>query len=270
MIIWANLDQEARWAGIQLKPDVIKLIRGLSDQLAALAPAGEPLELWRPGDGAPPRWDLAWADPDAKAVNDRRFALGLGFALPGARVVSSLAELDAHITELGPIAWVCKAPWTAAGRDRCLGEGAPTADRRTRIERLLASFGALVFEPWLDRILDVGVCASIDRAGAVTAHPPHQLRTTPHGGFAGIDLAPPALEPAELDQLAAAVTAAGAALHRAGYAGPFGIDAFAYRVRSTVEGRSGSIERSFHPLCELNARHTFGHVARGYALRAAT
>src|ERR1700690_235710 len=104
MILWANLDQEARWAGVQLKPDVIKLIRGLCDQLAALAPAGEPLELWRPGDGAPPRWDLAWADPEAKAVNDRRFALGLGFALPGARVVSSLAELDAHVAELGSMA----------------------------------------------------------------------------------------------------------------------------------------------------------------------
>jgi hypothetical protein len=44
-----------------------------------------------------------------------------------------------------------------------------------------------------------------------------------------------------------------AALARAGHAGPFGIDGFVYR-----EGA----RRVLRPFCEINARHTFGHVAR--------
>jgi hypothetical protein len=73
------------------------------------------------------------------------------------------------------------------------------------------------------------------------------------GGFLGIDRSPPPLSPAEHARLAEVAAAVSAALVRAGYAGPFGIDAF-------VHAQDG--ERRLHPLCEINARHTFGHVAR--------
>lgn len=46
-----------------------------------------------------------------------------------------------------------------------------------------------------------------------------------------------------------------------GYPGPFGVDAFRRR------GAKGP--PSFHPLCEINARHTFVWIARRFADRIA-
>jgi hypothetical protein len=78
------------------------------------------------------------------------------------------------------------------------------------------------------------------------------------GGFVGIDLAVPELEASERDQLALAVAAAGSLLADHGYAGPFAIDAFAYR--------DGGM-RKFQPLCEINARFSFGWIARALQQR---
>ena len=280
-VVHANLDCEATWAGVALPAIVQQRISLYGALVAALAPAGADVEVWVPAAidagrlraapgwmppavrvGAPPRADLRWAAPDARAANDRRLALAVarehGVALPGARELRELRELD----ELGVLApagsWVCKAPWSAAGRDRCHGEGAPTPEQRTRLARLLARAGALVLEPWCDRLADAGVCARVAPGGRVTTEAPHGLVTDARGGFLGIDLAPPALEPHERAQLDALARAAGAALARLGYAGPFAIDAFAYR-----DGRA----RRFHPLCEINARYTFGWIARALAAR---
>lgn len=281
MIIWANLDCEARWGGGVLSQRVARRVSAASALLAAFAPEGEPVDIYAPAAvdparialpgvtmhvGAPPRYDLAWAAPDAKAANDRRVAAALnqalGHALPEARVIASLAELDAHLATTTAARWVCKAPWTAAGRDRAHGEGRTVSgELRVYISRLLERFGALLFEPWLDRVLDIGVCARLDRDGRVTAEAPHTLLSDARGGFAGIDLAPPSLAEADPRTLASAVSAAGAALHELGYEGPFTVDAFVYR--------DGDAQR-LHPLCELNARHTFGHVARALHQRFGT
>jgi hypothetical protein len=277
-VVHANLDCEAVWAGAPLPPAVATRISYYAALLAALAPHGAEVEVWAPAAveqdrirspgpwrapamrvGAPPRADVAWADPAAAAANDRRLALAVaaahGAALPGQRTIASVDEIDLP----GP--WVCKAPWTAAGRDRCRGAGPPTAAQRARLERLLARSGALVLEPWCERIVDAGACARVGADGAVVAHPPHTLIADARGGFLGIDLAPPALEAEERARLAELVAAAGAALARLGYAGPFAVDAFAYR-----DGE----RRRFRPLCEINARLSFGWIARALAARLGT
>lgn len=281
MIILANLDCEARWGGGTLPRHVARRVSAASAVLAAFAADGEPVELYAPAavaaerihlanvtmrTGTPPRWDLAWADPSAKAANDRRLALALdeqlGTALPGARAISSLGQLDAHLAALEPARWVCKAPWTAAGRDRAHGEGATlTGDLRVYVGRLIERFGSVLFEPWLDRVRDLGVCARVAADGRVDARPPHTLLSDPRGGFLGIDLAPPPLHDGDREQLARTVDAAGAALRAVGYAGPFTVDAFVYR---------DGARHALRPLCELNARHTFGHVAHALATRFGT
>jgi hypothetical protein len=284
--IHANLDIEATWAGVALPERVQRRISAVSALLAALTP--EPCEIWAPAAveparllaapgwrvpimrvGAPPRADLAWADLGARAANDRRLALAVnaaaGSALPGARTIASLDELDAGTGSpqghwlAG--AWVCKAPWTSAGRDRCHGRGVPSGETRVRLGRMLATFGALVVEPWLDRVLDVGTCATVSPTGSVSALAPHELLTDARGGFLGIRLAPPALTAAERDRAAELVDAAGRALAALGYVGRFAVDAFVYRDGDT---------RQFHPLCEINARHTFGWVAHALAERIGT
>ena len=269
-IVHANLDCEARWAGVVLPQKIQQRISLLGGLVALLAPPGD-VEVWVPAAadaarlalpvtlraGVPPHADLAWADPLAKTVNDRRLALELAraheVALPGAKVIGRVDEIDIA----GP--WVTKAPWTAAGRDRCHGEGAPTAEQRTRIGRLLETFGALVLEPWCERIVDIGVCATVAADSLVVAQPPHGLVTDKRGGFVGIDLAPPPLEGEERAQLHLMVAAAGAALCDHGYVGPFAIDAFAYRDRDGA--------RRFQPLCEINARFSVGWIARALEQR---
>jgi hypothetical protein len=289
-----NLDCEAGWAGVALPEAVRRRISLYATLFAACAPedgdvdpAGAPHELWVPAPVDParlvrhPRWtppivrtglrtglhtgalDLAWADPAAREANDRgrtlAIAQALGVALPGARLVGSLAELDGHLAGFADRPWICKARWTAAGRDRARGTGNSLGgELRTRIGRMLERFGPLVFEPWLDRVADFGVCGELAAGGTVTLAPPHRLITDPRGGFLGIELAP-ALDPAIAESLHATAHAAATQLAvQTGYRGPFAIDAFIY---------CDSGAHHLHPLCELNARHTFGWIARGLARR---
>jgi hypothetical protein len=281
MIIWANLDCEARWGGGSLPQRVARRVSAVSALLAAFAAEGESVEIYAPAAvdpnriklpnvtmhvGQPSTWDLAWADPNAKAANDRRVALALNqeleTTLPGARAVTSIAELDAHLATIASPRWVCKAPWTAAGRDRAYGEGSTiSGEQRVYLTRMIDRFGAVMFEPWLERVIDIGVCAALMADGRVVAQAPHTLLCDARGGFLGIDLRAPSLHPDDRLQLANAVEAAGTALHRLGYAGPYTVDAFIYR-----DGDS----QTLHPLCELNARYTFGHVARALAQRFGT
>ena len=246
-IIWANLDAEARWTNQTLPKHVLEKISAAAVTLAAFAPVGEPVELWTPAPvdaarvslpdvtvrvGVPAVMNLAWAKPHTKAANDRRVALAvhewLGTTLPGQRVITSIDEL-ASVS--GP--WVAKAPWTAAGRDRAHGDGPPAGELAVHVTRLLERFGGLLFEPWCERILDLGICGSIDASGAVTLHAPHTLLSDARGNFVGIRVAPPELNDAERAQLDRYVAEAARALHALEYSGAFGVDAFVHRTSET-------------------------------------
>ena len=230
-----------------------------------------------PGDEPPaalhgPLYDAVWrlpmASPEVVArVAHRGFCLGLarerGWALPGARLVSDPGELEARLSG----AWVVKAPFSAAGRERLVGAGLEALRDpgvRRRLEGLFARHGSLLLEPWVERTADFGAAGLVtpEAARLVTVHRQEIGRG---GGFRrilpiGPEGPPSGLAPAERDLLETAFRAAAEALRAAGYAGPFGIDAFRWR-------RPGGGE-SFHPLCEINPRLTFGLVARALAERA--
>jgi hypothetical protein len=258
-VIWANLDQEARWSGLGIPAHVARRISHAGALLAALAPPDEPVEIWTPADVDPLRLgdafsfinsrrrrlsfrkgdkgesvpDLVWCDPGAKVVNDRRFARRVFGELPGTRVIESAEQIDG----LWPASWVAKAVWSAAGRDRARGERPPTGELRARVANLVARCPVIV-EPWLERVRDLGVAT-------FTGEPPpapHGLLVDARGGFLGIDRRE---VHQRLDEL---VAAADRALSAAGYRGPFTLDAIVH---------DGGIY-----VCELNARYTFGHVAR--------
>ena len=270
MIVWANLDQEARWSGLGLPARVMTRVSYAGALFAMVAP-DEPIELYTPAAIDPshvhvPRMvsfrvcDPAtaqslkskacfWADPSAQKHNDRRFAHALGFALPGTRVCENVDDGGPW-----PARWVAKAVWTAAGRDRARGEGAPTGETRARIANLIARCGAVVVEPWCERVLDLGVTSFVGK----TPDPPHTLLVDQRGTFAGIDLAEPELAHEMRQRLDEAVAAADRALAAADYDGPFTVDAFVYRDGDSVR---------LHAMCELNARYTFGHVARALKAR---
>lgn len=292
MKLLGNLDCESRWAGVALPGAVQRRISLYATLLAACAPDGSDRpEIWVPAEvdparliahprwtppvvrapappGAPGAFDLAWADPAAAAANDRSRALAiageLGVALPGARVVASLAELDAHLSGFAGRPWICKARWTSAGRDRARGTGAPTGELRTRIARMLERFGPLLFEPWLDRVLDLGVCGEVAPDGEVRLLEPHRIVTDPRGGFLGIELSP-RLDRGIAEPLCGVARAAAARLAgQIGYRGPFAIDAFVHHNPHAAPGNAAHL---LHPLCEINARHSFGWIAHALARR---
>lgn len=197
-----------------------------------------------------------------RAVCDRRrhleLAASVGLALPGARVVSSVEELLAG----APGLWVAKAPWSASGRERLRGRGERLPEHdRSRAERLLAAHGALVREPWCARVADFGVTA-LAVAGTVRLVGFHRAQTAGGGAFRGLRPLPDrpttgGLSGDEMVALHFAARTAGEWLLAAGYEGPFGLDAWRWT------GDDGAPR--FHAFGELNARLTFGFVARRLA-----
>lgn len=202
-------------------------------------------------------WRLPVPSPSVVArVHHRAFCLqvarDLGCALPGARMVDSLADLDG-----APPGWVVKAPLSAAGRDRYI-ERADFSDPKARrtVERLFERHGPLLFEPWLDRVADYGVSALLTSEGTRIVGV-HRQQVDRKGQFSGIDLTTP-ISPETRDRLTETAMAVGDALRREGYVGPFGIDAWEYLSNGTTV---------LHPLGEINARMTFGLVAWTWAER---
>jgi hypothetical protein len=240
---------------------VARLRTGPSD-----APTGEIAGLAEGPDWRAALWHL-WPTPEVAAqVNHRSFALSIaearGWALPGARLVRDMAELDEHLAsgaaEPGhERAWVLKAPLSAAGRERMRHRGDEIGrGERVRLERLFARFGQLLFEPWVDRIEDLA-CAGLVHPGGVRLFPPHRLDNDPRGVFraAVIDDAGHAGPGAEVRaEVGRAAAAAGLALSEAGYRGPFSVDAFTWR------DSAGAVH--LQRMSEINARLSFGLLAR--------
>lgn len=218
--------------------------------------------------------DWLWASPpDPEATwrcNDRRFCVpvqeALGCRLPGAGLVDSLEALRAHLAALDPgpdQGWVLKAPFSASGRLRVRRRGGDL-DRgiEARITRLLTRFGALCFEPWMERVLDIGCLGLVADADTCHLFPPHRLETDHAGVFRGIAIADAGwLAPAHHQAVVHAARAAGRALGQAGYRGPFGIDAFVYRPADAPGAQA------LQPLCEINARLSFGFIAHALSRR---
>lgn len=203
-------------------------------------------------------WRLPVAPPPVvAAVSHRAFHLQiaeeLGCALPGARMVASISELDRVLSLPGaPAAWVVKAPLSAAGRGRHIERNGPLlsgSKARRTVERLFELRGTLLFEPWMDRIADFG-CAALLTSTDLRVVGFHRQVVDRKGQFAGIDIEG---EIPERERMAEILRGVAQLLRAAGYVGPFGIDAWRYRKAD------GGV--AFHPLGEINARMTFGLLA---------
>ena len=168
-------------------------------------------------------------------------------------MVASLSELD-RILPSSSSAWVVKAPLSASGRSRYIERKGPLlSDLKSRrtVERLFELHGSLLFEPWMERTADFG-CSALLTESELKIVGFHRQMVDIKGQFAGIDPDAtdlPAQDRARLEEVTAGVAEA---LRRAGYVGPFGIDAWHWRRPD------GTV--AFHPLGEINARMTFGLV----------
>ena len=159
-----------------------------------------------------------------------------------------------------------KPRFGSSGRGRGGGEGIAPGDAAVRggLARLAARGGA-VLEPWLERSSDLSAQLHVGPEGSVTLLGTLELCVaasglyTGHRGFvdargrvhAGTGHDEELREPAALVARAAA---------EAGFSGPCGVDAFAFR------GEDGAPE--LRPVVEFNARFTAGIVVIGLLRRA--
>jgi hypothetical protein len=213
----------------------------------------------------------------AALANHRSLSLALArrraWSLPGETMIHEIEGLQRHLDALdveateAPTeapAWVLKAAWSAAGRDRVFSQGSSLDDPQlsARIAALLRQSASLRFEPWMRRDADFG-CVGLALSEGPRLLGMHRLHCDRRGVFRAIELCRAGdlgqqaevlgLSAAEQAALLEAFEAAGRELARVDYRGPFGIDAWRYRDHA---GRPG-----FQPLGEINARLTMGHLA---------
>lgn len=184
-----------------------------------------------------------------RRVNHRRFYVELGGGAPGARYLSDDADLHATLAEPGT-SWLFKRPFGFAGRGqrRILGEPTPD-DRRWLLDSMRQ--GGLVAEPWLEIAGEIAIHGLLDAAGGLALGQVCVQETNAYRAWIATRRAAPTdSSPAATAQLVRRAEAVAAALARAGYFGPFGIDAYFFRTRS------GAL--ALNPLGELNARYTMG------------
>lgn len=216
-------------------------------------------------------WNIRAKPAVVRTANDRRSWLALAaendWLLPGTQLIHSLDELVDLLPTLvkhsAENAWLARAPFGAAGRERVYRWGTSlSADIEIRLSRLIERYGSLVCAPMMKRLVDVGVCAFIGESQTLYASP-HRLHTDAVGVFRSIERKLPLdiITAVEQQAIVKAAHICGNYLHQIGYRGPFGIDAFVYEnIRS---------HRVVHPACEINARLTFGHLSWAERLREA-
>lgn len=167
---------------------------------------------------------------------------------------------------------VIKGSMGSAGRDMIRVDEAERlayADTRGRwLARVLRRHGAVVVEPWLPKLADLGHQIEISDGGEIRSLGTGRFFTDIRGQYLGAALGPLTLTlPTPLRPLADALEAAlqatgqwlGAQLAAAGHRGPAGIDSLLYR------DPEGQIR--LKAVVEINARHTMGRVALALSAR---
>lgn len=186
---------------------------------------------------------------------------------------SGLEREVARWRELGHDVVVAKAPFGTAGRGAVrIIDGIFDASSRRWCESTLRRQGALVVEPWHERIADLSLRLQIEPEGSVSRARIVSLGrflTDARGQYLGAVLgrswdgleddarrflAGDGRDPKGVERLTRGVAARVGALARSvEYVGPIGVDGLLYR------SRSGHVR--LRPLLELNPRMNMGHVA---------
>ena len=166
----------------------------------------------------------------------------------GKDIAATLEEVLPLIARPAPAGWLVRRPFGAAGRGRRrLYAGQPTLEEMAWLRAGLW-LGPLVVEPFVEVMQEFTRSGFVRRDGSIAIAGPALQATDGSGAWTGSQVASSQdLKPNVDRSLASACQAAGEALARAGYCGPFGIDAFLHRSAGKL---------ILNPLSEINARLT--------------
>ncbi len=188
-----------------------------------------------------------------RRVNHREFALGLVPGLAVERFVRSTSELDFVITSNSNVTqWILKRPYGFSGRwRRIIQEPLEPADK-TWIEASWNGYGGgVLIEPLVDIICDFVLHGDISRDGTIRFGRAVVQHCDEHGAWQkNTEASTTDLPTEDLHALENAGHISANALVKAGYWGPFGIDAYRWR--------DANGELQFRALGEINARYTMG------------
>lgn len=222
---------------------------------APALPAGFVGRAWCPTPQALSRLSTACveAEPHPQAsvlrrVNHRLFAHEVGGGLPEQRYFTERAPLEALLRR-AERPWLLKRPLAFAGRGQMRFYG-PISDKQwSWLDVSLAQDG-LIVEPLVTPTLEVSLHGFLWQSGRFELGRICVQEVSERGVFRGVRLALAgelsSIEGVSLFDQAERVAGS---LQDAGYFGPFGIDAYRYRLGDLVE---------FCTLSEINARYTMG------------
>jgi hypothetical protein len=182
-----------------------------------------------------------------RRVNHRAFCGELGQTLPEATFVRDLDALHAALAapDLGQ-GWLLKRPHSFAGT----GQRKLWRLERGHLDWVAASLreDGLQVEPIVVPIVEFSTHGWVGADGAIVIGAPCEQRVAVGGVWSKTIIAD--LDDAILNTLRGEAHNVAAALHVAGYFGPFGVDAMQYSA--------DKIEKALNPRSEINARYTMG------------
>jgi hypothetical protein len=202
--------------------------------------------------------ELGLAPPPApsfavlRRVNDRAFCAELGHGLPDSCFARDMPALEQHLARHGETRFVIKRAFSFAGREqrRVLGAHLDASTRGFCARSFERGEGVQV-EPWVERLADFSRHGYLTAAGELLMGETREQQCDAMGRFLAMSTERARISAPEDALLASTLQSTAAALVRAGYFGPFGIDGFRYR---TLDGAT-----ALDPRCEINARFTMGY-----------
>jgi hypothetical protein len=195
-----------------------------------------------------------------KRVNSRSFSsiAASEMGLPGAGdIILSSSACDAYLSKESRRPLLFKPMFGSSGSGFVTVTGNDAYGRAKEKLRAMCDNGGAVAEPLFDRLNDYGVNFTVSADGSFHLDSIHRSLVSPGGKFFGIYMADDIPSDDGLlhveETLASTAERAAGYLHKEGYFGPAGIDAFTYREDGVIK---------LNPMCEINARYSMGRVAR--------
>jgi hypothetical protein len=192
-----------------------------------------------------------------RRVNSRAFAASLGATMPGAAFVTNLEDASRTIATQPPLgrAWRVKRAFGMAGRGQRvvapLASAALLGAELAFVKAGIQRDGGIQIEPDVEILCELSLHGMLERDGVFVGGNLVRQRCDARGAWLATEpLAPDEAEHAHEGTLRDEQERVAAALHEAGYFGPFGIDAFTYRgarAETVLQRRS-----------EINARYSMG------------